>query len=165
MYCIRCGKEIPADAAFCPLCGARQEEPPVQGACAVPPAASAGAQSVPGGERRPKSSVPPYRGPLYAEERPHTAAPPQRKPVNGFGIAGMVTGILALFLNYLFIFTLAISIVSLAVGCVAVMLSIAALIVWKKCRGNGFAVAGLIVSGISVEFSLLLFILYRIASM
>ena len=122
MYCIRCGKEIPADAAFCPLCGARQEEPPVQGACAVPPAESFAAQPVQGGGGWPKSSVPPYRGPQGAEAPPYDGAPPCEepaaagKPINNLGLAGMIVGLFALGIGWTYF-------VGMAAGIVAIALS------------------------------------------
>ena len=52
MYCRKCGKEIAADAAFCPHCGARQEDelqassvPPYSG---QPEYSAGGFRAVPG---------------------------------------------------------------------------------------------------------------------
>ena len=171
MYCIRCGKEIPADAAFCPLCGARQEEPPVQGACAVPPAESFAAQPVPpaegpvaqsvqGGEGRPKSSVPPYRGPQGAEAPPYDGAPPCEepaaagKPINNLGLAGMIVGLFALGIGWTYF-------VGMAAGIVAIALSGAGYSRRKYCRQNGLAVAGMVL-GIVALLPTFLFIVFFI---
>ena len=171
MYCIRCGKEIPADAAFCPLCGARQEEPPVQGACAVPPAESFAAQPVPpaegpvaqsvqGGDGRPKSSVPPYRGPQGAEAPPYDGAPPCEEPDaaempnNNLGLAGLIVGLFALGIGWTYF-------VGMAAGIVAIALSGAGYSRRKYCRQNGLAVAGLVL-GIVALLPTFLFIIFFI---
>lgn len=132
MYCIRCGKEIPADAAFCPYCGARQEDEPLQA-----------------------SSVPPYSGQTQYSAGGYRAVPAElEKPINNLGLAGMIVGLFALGIGWTYF-------VGMAAGIVAIALSGAGYSRRKYCRQNGLAVAGLVL-GIVALLPTFLFIVFFI---
>lgn len=132
MYCIRCGKEIPADAAFCPYCGARQEDEPLQA-----------------------SSVPPYSGQTQYSAGGYRAVPAElEKPINNLGLAGLIVGLFALGIGWTYF-------VGMAAGIVAIALSGAGYSRRKYCRQNGLAVAGLVL-GIVALLPTFLFIVFFI---
>ena len=69
-------------------------------------------------------------------------APPQPKPVNGFGIAALVLGIVSLILG---LYICPVSIVGIVLGAVGVAFR-------KKYRLNGMAIAGLVLSCVALLF-------------
>ena len=126
MYCIRCGKEIPADAAFCPYCGARQEDEPLQA-----------------------SSVPPYSGQTQYSAGGYRAVPAElEKPINNLGIAGMIVGLVSLWLSWVLFLGLVASIVAIVSSGVALSRR-------NSYRMNGFAVAGLVLGLVALLPSVL----------
>lgn len=132
MYCIRCGKEIPADAAFCPYCGARQEDEPLQA-----------------------SSVPPYSGQTQYSAGGYRAVPAElEKPINNLGLAGMIVGLVSLWLSWVLFLGLVASIVAIVSSGVALSRR-------NSYRMNGFAVAGLVL-GLVALLPTFLFIIFFI---
>lgn len=81
MYCIRCGKEIPADASFCPYC--REDMRPVT---------------------RPTSAEPTY---TPSEESMPTLLPArpkkERRPLSPFSLAGLCLAVAGLLVTFSFI--------------------------------------------------------------
>ena len=126
MYCRRCGKEIAADAAFCPHCGARQEDEPLQA-----------------------SSVPPYSGQTQYSAGGYRAVPAElEKPINNLGIAGMIVGLVSLWLSWVLFLGLVASIVAIVISGVALSRR-------NSYRMNGFAVAGLVLGLVALLPSVL----------
>ncbi|MBQ6381308.1 MAG: zinc ribbon domain-containing protein [Clostridia bacterium] len=95
MYCTKCGKEIAAQAQFCPYCGAQTAAPHIPARPAAPPAAP---------YRRPGAAVPAYQQPRAAV--PAQAPAPKKKPVALFIILGAVGFLLLAFLVCAFAFDL-----------------------------------------------------------
>lgn len=125
MYCIRCGKEIPADAAFCPHCGAKQED------------------------ELQTSSVPPYSGQTQYSAGGYRAVPAElEKPINNLGLAGMIVGLVSLWLSWVLFLGLVASIVAIVSSGVALSRQ-------NSYRMNGFAVAGLVLGLVALLPSVL----------
>ena len=136
MYCRKCGKEIAADAAFCPHCGARQEDEPLQA-----------------------SSVPPYSGQTQYSAGGYRAVPAElEKPINNLGIAGMVVGLISLWLSWVLFLGLVASIVAIAISGVALSRR-------NSYRMNGFAVAGLVLGLVALLPSILYVVIFIVASL
>lgn len=78
MFCASCGNQIPDGSANCPFCGAQQApaQPPYQ---------------------QPVYQQPTYQQPTYQQP---PAYPQAKIPGRGFGIAGMVCGIIGLILSF-----------------------------------------------------------------
>ena len=84
MYCIYCGKEIPDDSVFCPVCGkptAEQPLPPTDEQPAVPPAPE------------PVPMPTPAFG--YAAAPAEPKPPREKKPVGALAIVGFVFSVIA----------------------------------------------------------------------
>ena len=157
MYCRRCGKEIAADAAFCPYCGARQEDEPQQ-ASSVPP--YNGGSSVPPYTGQ-GSSVPPYSGQTQSQYLAggYRAVPAEpEKPINNLGIAGMIVGLVSLWLSWVLFLGLVASIVAIAISGVALSRR-------NSYRMNGFAVAGLVLGLVALLPSILYVVIFIVASL
>ena len=153
-YCVNCGREIPESYAFCPNCGAKRYEEPVQASVAAQP---------------------------VVQEQP--ATPKTTGRVRGLGIASMAVGIEGLivavlasiygFFGLMFaamadmlhggaafgIFSLILGLVGLASGIVASILSRKALAENPDFRfavlGKGFGLAAAIASGAAILIGLL----------
>ena len=135
MYCRRCGKEIAADAAFCPHCGAKQED------------------------ELQTSSVPPYSGQTQYSAGGYRAVPAElEKPINNLGIAGMIVGLVSLWLSWVLFLGLVASIVAIAISGVALSRR-------NSYRMNGFAVAGLVLGIVALLPSILYVVIFIVASL
>ena len=135
MYCRRCGKEIAADAAFCPHCGAKQED------------------------ELQTSSVPPYSGQTQYSAGGYRAVPAElEKPINNLGIAGMIVGLVSLWLSWVLFLGLVASIVAIAISGVALSRR-------NSYRMNGFAVAGLVLGLVALLPSILYVVIFIVASL
>ena len=77
MYCIKCGKEIPDNSVFCPVCGAKQDGTPQ----------AAGAGSAPSDARTD-----------YAQ--PVNQSPIRKAQYNLLCILGLVISLISLVFNY-----------------------------------------------------------------
>lgn len=113
MYCTNCGKEVNDNAVICVNCGV-----PVRGAY------------------NPYASQPPYA-------QPFSRIPVEPKRVNGFGITGLVLGILSFFMGvYFCIFPI-----------LGLVFSIIGTSLRKKFNScNGLAIAGLVLSILTLLF-------------
>ena len=152
MYCRRCGKEIAADAAFCPYCGARQEDEPQQ-ASSVPP--YNGGSSVPPYTGQ-GSSAPPYSGQTQSQ---YLAGGYRAVPAElDLGIAGMIVGLVSLWLSWVLFLGLVASIVAIAISGVALSRR-------NSYRMNGFAVAGLVLGIVALLPSILYVVIFIVASL
>ncbi len=152
MNCIHCGKELHGDEKFCPVCGKPVEASPFAEFEPAAPAAEEGAAAEPasgpaapvktiycrhcGAAISEKAYVCTHCGALVAE--PQNAS--DQKPINGFGLAGMVLGILSFLFGVLFCIT----------PVVGLVLSIIGMAKRKACRLNGFAIAGLVLSIVTI---------------
>lgn len=156
-YCMKCGKAIPDDYSFCPVCGERRYGAPEQPA----PDCTAAIPAVP-------------------------AQPPQPKVsgrARGLGIASMAVGIEGMAVSIVFAiyglfalllssldgpefvgaffggFSLIFSLIALASGIVALILSIKSLAEAPKLRfaslGKSFGMAATIVAGVSLLIELI----------
>jgi Na+-transporting methylmalonyl-CoA/oxaloacetate decarboxylase gamma subunit len=102
------------------------------------------------------SGLPPYAAPAASEIPPYAAPAPAARGKNGFGLAALIIGIVALIgafipvVNYVSGF---IAFVGLALGIVGLVL---------KNRVKGMAIAGTVTSGVALVLSIVLAIAYSV---
>ncbi len=133
MFCESCGSPVPDGQSFCPNCGA----PVTQAAPAAQPV-----QPVSQPVYQQPVAQPVYQQPVYQVQPVVMSAPEQPvRKTNGFGIAGLILGILTLV-------TCWIPIVPLFFGFFGLILCIIGLCM--KNAGKGQAIAGLVMTLIGV---------------
>jgi hypothetical protein len=156
MFCIHCGKEIPEESTFCPFCGAAVAN--ANQTSAAQPAEQAEAQQTQngntyqdpnqGGYNQNQAYGQPYNQP-YQQPYGQPYQQPVKLPVNGLGIAGFVVSILS---SYLSIYFCIASVVGL-------ILSIIGYHKRSQYSYNGFALAGIIISAVTLFIWLLVWII------
>lgn len=127
-FCVNCGSTVPQGSAFCPSCGQK----------VISPAPSTPAPSV-----APVVTPTAVTAPMTAYPQGQLYRPP---PTNGQAVAGFVLSLVGLFLSFLVIP------VVLAVVFSAIGISRAGQIEMEtgQAKGKGLAIAGLIISILSV---------------
>ena len=145
MFCSSCGTDLPEGTAFCTGCGRKQ----VSEAPAPAPSPVAA----------PNPNYAPEQLPVYGQ--PHVQQPVyvsvERAPSNGCATAGMVLGIVGLPFS-LFSWALWVLAIPSVVG---IILSIVGLVLSTRHSlhpGRGKAIAGLIMSGISLFLIFIVFV-------
>ncbi len=119
MFCQYCGRQLSDEAAFCPHCGAKL---------------------IKTDNTAPRQNAATQYGTPQSAPIPQVPVQPQKLPLNGFGIASFVIGIVCLVLG-VWLFWAAIA--GIILGAVAVAL-------WHKYSLNGLAVAGLVISCVAL---------------
>ena len=131
--CASCGGMLEDNYNVCPFCGANVGNEPA-------------AQN---GGYDPQVNAPQNAAPQSYAAVP---APAVQKPTNSMGIAGMVIGIL----SYCFCW---VPVLGLILGLIGVILSGVGMSRKERCRLNGFAIAGLILSIIAMVLGLIMTII------
>lgn len=141
-FCKYCGCQLEDGAMFCVSCGQSQAD-------AAPAAPQAPvAPQPPVFNQAPVYGAP--QAPMYAPQAPYMA--PQQDdslPGKGLGIASMILGILSICLCCLWYLAIPCGIIGLIMGAIATSKA------KQVGRKNGFGVAGLVCSCISVGFAVL----------
>ncbi len=153
-FCPQCGSSVEPQMQFCPNCGAKLqidfEDPDLPGDTAGESAAAP--VQPPQGDGRPY--VPPQPPQAPASQYPvYPPAQPQqeKKPMNVFGLVGMIVGIVSLFIGYIFGFIL---------GITAITFSAIGMAKGAKYSKRGFAITGLICGIIATIYCLSFMIAY-----
>ena len=142
--CDACGSTLADDAKFCPHCGA-----PTGSVSAAPQQPTvAGGGYDPSVQGMAPQNMPPYG---YA---PVPVQP--EKPMNGIGLAGMIFGIFSYIFCWVPVFGLILSLVG-------VILSGVGMGRRERCRLNGFAIAGLVLSILGLVVALIMTIIVLMA--
>ena len=140
MFCVSCGKQVPDGQAFCSYCGTPQPvEQPVAQPVAQPvvqPVEQPAAQPVEQPVVQPQVQPAPV---TYVQQAPEVQPSPVKQS-NGAAVAGLVFGILAVFLGWIPV----IGWIFCIIGLICSIVGFAN--IKKKNSGTGPAIAGLITS-------------------
>lgn len=145
MFCVSCGKQVPDGQAFCSYCGSPQ---PVE-----QPVAQPATQPVEQPVVQPQVQPAPV---TYVQQAPEVQPSPVKQS-NGAAVAGLVFGILAVFLGWIPVIGWIFCIVGLICSIVGFVN------IKKKNSGKGPAIAGLITSIFGTIITVLLTILLAVS--
>ena len=128
MFCIKCGKDLPEGAVFCPFCGQKQSAP------AETPAAAA----------------PVSKGTDYAQ--PVNRSPIKKARYNILCIIGLVIGVIAMLFSYIH-YTL-FAVLSILAGIAAVIVAAIGVVRCNRTNENGriHGVLGIVLGALAIIF-------------
>ncbi|MDE7300966.1 MAG: zinc-ribbon domain-containing protein [Clostridia bacterium] len=156
MFCSHCGKELNNEAVVCPHCGILTGNSGFDKAATGYQQPSQGYQQPYQGYQQPMNNGMPnkytqgYQG-YQGYQNPYQQQPPQPKVNNVCGIVGFVFALLSLYFG-----------AYICIPCiVGLVLSIIGMVHRKKCTAcNGLAIAGLVISIITLVFWLIVWMIF-----
>lgn len=148
MFCPKCGKEVDAESTFCPHCGAKMKEDPVAATVPDTPKATDAPKPVQKDEFfedvRPAQKAPsPAPRPV---QTPQSAQPQQTATKDGSNTLAIVGFILSFFFA--------------TAGLICSIIGLRQCKQYKDNNGRGLAIAGIVISSISLFVSFIIGIVY-----